>query len=297
MRRTIAVTAVVGLMGLTAANASADKGGVPHEGSNGKGRQEQGAPPAANDQTAPAPARRTPPPRKQEKPKKKTTTHLKQHRHAAKPAPAAAAPAEQHGQPKVTICHRTGSESHPWVQITVEQPAVKAHSRHGDLVPAPAGGCPAPAAPEKAAAKGPAPADAHEGREPEERQEAAPAAPASSPAATTVAADAVTPAPTVTAESKAQPSLPDGGLGPVTIVRRADRMGAVLAETASSPAATPRGRVLAETASAPTAVAAAVPARGSGLPFTGWPAWLVVIIGAAALLAGVALRRAHAAHR
>src|SRR4051794_4847374 len=130
MRRTIAATAVVGLMGLTAANASADKGGVPHEGSNGKGRQEQGAPPAANDQTAPAPARRTPPPRKQERPKKKT--HVKQHHHAASPAPAGAAPAlaKEHGQPKVTICHRTGSKSHPWVQITVAQPAVKAHSRH-----------------------------------------------------------------------------------------------------------------------------------------------------------------------
>src|SRR3954454_20634270 len=109
MRRTIAATAVVGLMGLTAANASADKGGVPHEGSNGKGRQEQGAPPAANNQTAPAPARRTPPPRKQERPKKKS------HKHARHRAPPAAAPApagaQPHGQPKVTICHHTGSRS------------------------------------------------------------------------------------------------------------------------------------------------------------------------------------------
>src|SRR3954463_8590972 len=146
MRRTIAATAVVGLMGLTAANASADKGGVPHEGSNGKGRQEQGAPPAANDQTAPAPARRTPPPRKQERIDKKHE-HAKNEHHAAVPKPAApptaTQPARSHGQPKVTICHRTGSTSHPWGQITVAQPAVRAHSRHGDLVPAPSGGCPA----------------------------------------------------------------------------------------------------------------------------------------------------------
>jgi len=153
MRRTIAATTVVGLMSLTAASASADKGGVPHEGSNGKGRQEQGAPPAANQQTAPAPARRTPPPRKQEEPKK-----TKPHKHAkvehAGKAPAAAAPAKPHGQPKVTICHHTGSSSHPWVQITIAQRAVKAHAKHGDLIPAPSGGCPAAEAPAKAEANG-----------------------------------------------------------------------------------------------------------------------------------------------
>src|SRR3954451_13686157 len=160
MRRTIAVTVVVGLMmmGLTAAIASADKGGVSHEGSNGKGRPAQGAPPAASEQQdAPEPARRTPPPRKKERANRHTQQKAEHHRRqppAVAPAPATA-PSQRHGQPKVTICHHTGSQSNPWVQITVAEPALKAHRKHGDLVPAPAGGCPKPAAPsedQKAAA-------------------------------------------------------------------------------------------------------------------------------------------------
>ena len=43
---------------------------------------------------------------------------------------------------KVTICHRTGSDSNPYVEITVSQNALPAHEAHGDIIPAPAGGCP-----------------------------------------------------------------------------------------------------------------------------------------------------------
>jgi hypothetical protein len=43
---------------------------------------------------------------------------------------------------KVTICHRTGSSSHPWVEITVSRNALPAHQAHGDIIPAPPGGCP-----------------------------------------------------------------------------------------------------------------------------------------------------------
>ena len=48
------------------------------------------------------------------------------------------------GKPdKVTICHATGSEKNPFVTITVSERALKGHGGHaGDIIPAPAGGCP-----------------------------------------------------------------------------------------------------------------------------------------------------------
>jgi hypothetical protein len=51
---------------------------------------------------------------------------------------------------KTTICHATGSETNPYVTITISNAALKAHARHQDgedIIPAPAAGCPkAPAA-------------------------------------------------------------------------------------------------------------------------------------------------------
>src|SRR5206468_1896234 len=53
-------------------------------------------------------------------------------------APALAGPAD-----KITICHATGSESNPYTEITISENALKGHDGHqGDIVPAPAGGCP-----------------------------------------------------------------------------------------------------------------------------------------------------------
>lgn len=45
-------------------------------------------------------------------------------------------------QYKTTICHRTGSEKNPFVEITVSNNALPAHQAHGDIIPAPPGGCP-----------------------------------------------------------------------------------------------------------------------------------------------------------
>lgn len=45
---------------------------------------------------------------------------------------------------RVTICHQTGSESNPWVEITISDNALSAHLAHEDLFPVPAGGCPVP---------------------------------------------------------------------------------------------------------------------------------------------------------
>jgi hypothetical protein len=45
---------------------------------------------------------------------------------------------------KITICHKTGSAKNPYVQISVSEKAIKnGHGTHdGDIIPAPAGGCP-----------------------------------------------------------------------------------------------------------------------------------------------------------
>lgn len=43
---------------------------------------------------------------------------------------------------KTTICHKTESESNPWVQIRVSNHSLRAHRGHGDVIPAPAEGCP-----------------------------------------------------------------------------------------------------------------------------------------------------------
>lgn len=46
---------------------------------------------------------------------------------------------------KVTLCHSTGSETNPFVEITISENGLNGHDGHdGDLVPAPAGGCPRP---------------------------------------------------------------------------------------------------------------------------------------------------------
>ena len=48
---------------------------------------------------------------------------------------------------KVTLCHATGSATNPYVVITISENGLHGHDGHeGDIVPAPAGGCPAPAA-------------------------------------------------------------------------------------------------------------------------------------------------------
>jgi hypothetical protein len=43
---------------------------------------------------------------------------------------------------KVTICHRTNSKRKPYTRITVSSNALSAHQHHGDIIPAPPGGCP-----------------------------------------------------------------------------------------------------------------------------------------------------------
>ncbi|MDQ3930350.1 MAG: S-layer homology domain-containing protein [Chloroflexota bacterium] len=51
------------------------------------------------------------------------------------------------GNGRVAICHRTGSERNPWVQIEISENALPAHQAHGDIYPVPAEGCPGPGTP------------------------------------------------------------------------------------------------------------------------------------------------------
>jgi hypothetical protein len=57
-------------------------------------------------------------------------------------------------QYKVTLCHKTGSKKHGWHKITVANPAVKAHLKHGDFVVTPTAPCPPATAATTAATSG-----------------------------------------------------------------------------------------------------------------------------------------------
>ena len=82
---------------------------------------------------------------------------------------------------KVTLCHATGSVTNPYVVITISENGLHGHDGHeGDIVPAPAGGCPAPAAAPPSTPTPTAPASVAPATVPEPTVEraAVPAAPA-----------------------------------------------------------------------------------------------------------------------
>ena len=60
---------------------------------------------------------------------------------------ATSAPAIAGPDDKISICHATGSESNPYAEITISENGLNGHNAQGvhdgDIVPAPAGGCPA----------------------------------------------------------------------------------------------------------------------------------------------------------
>jgi len=61
------------------------------------------------------------------------------------PAPAGGCPESllETSDDKITICHATGSETNPYVEITVSINGLNGHDKHeGDIIPVPAGGCP-----------------------------------------------------------------------------------------------------------------------------------------------------------
>jgi hypothetical protein len=51
--------------------------------------------------------------------------------------------AKETGKVRVQICHATGSDTNPYVLLTLPEEALNGHRKHaGDLIPAPVGGCP-----------------------------------------------------------------------------------------------------------------------------------------------------------
>jgi len=247
---------VVGITALAVPNAFADKGGIPHDGSNGQGRS------AAQQQQQTAAT--APQGKALAKGHAKSHSNAKANRsHANANAQAnshgkseAAKPSTQtpQGPPasnthakagKTTICHATGSATNPYVTITISNNALPAHSRHQDgrdIIPAPAGGCPT-------------------GQQTEQ-----------------------TPAPTA-AQQQTAATPPAGQVLGETVSGSSPSQ--------SGPTSAPAGSVLGATTSGGSPSASASPAAtatraasSSSLPFTGTDAIIVAILGLAALLLG-----------
>ena len=135
--------------GLSAGGALAGNGG-----GNGNGNGQQNGPPStAPGNSGNAPGRAGTAPGQEKKAEATQTKAAKADKRAkalkasprSKPSRTGAnttqAAAPQASAGKVTICHRTGSATNPFVQITISRNALAAHMRHGD--PAPTGGaCP-----------------------------------------------------------------------------------------------------------------------------------------------------------
>ncbi len=176
-------------------------------------------------------------------------------------------------RPKLTLCHATGSATNPYVTITIADRAVEhAHEGHQhdeDLIPAPAGGCPTPqeAAVEAAAGALRSALGARRG--------AAGAEESGEREVLTSSQVGVTPAP---GEGRGVQGEERGDL---------QVLGAIETEDAQEGGASE---------ATPTAVASQ-PSEDGELPFTGLELAFVAIAGLAALLAGVALRRALGQHQ
>jgi len=164
MARKSFLAILVGATALAVPSAFADKGGIPHDGSNGQGRSAAQTQVEANAQgKALAKGHARTHAKAQAKGlaeahvKSTVTTHGQSGAsthgkalakgHAKTQANVQPQPkANTHAQAgKTTFCHATGSATNPYVTITTSNNALPAHTRHQDgrdIIPAPGGGCP-----------------------------------------------------------------------------------------------------------------------------------------------------------
>jgi ketosteroid isomerase-like protein len=182
--------------------------------------------------------------------------------------------ANEHG--KTTICHATGSETNPYVTITISNNAIPAHDRHQhdeDIIPAPAGGCPAAETSTVALI-------------PETKTPDQPLGGASRRGTTDAATDTTTTTTVTTTTTTTTTDTQEVAGENDTLARNVtpttEDEGGVLGEVQQSDA--PVSRV----AGADAGTAAAT---GGQLPFTGADLIVLVLLGLATLLGGVALRR------
>jgi hypothetical protein len=187
--------------------------------------------------------------------------------------------ANNFGHGKITICHATKSVKNPYVEITISVNGLHGHGpaddpRHHegswqDIIPAPAGGCPSEVQPQ-----GQPQGDQHPTQQPQVTQSVAglpPVAPVVPEVATFNAPNGVSPQSMVLGE----------------------RVAGVRRPAKKSTGAT---KVLGANAAGGNAPGAALAVRHvskhASLPFTGLELAIILIAAAAALLGGVALRRA-----
>jgi hypothetical protein len=164
----------------------------------------------------------------------------------------------------VTICHATGSTSNPYVVITVDVHALKAHTQHQDgrdVIPAPSGGCPAASSGGGTTTTG-------------------------TPGTTTTGTTGTTTTgTTTTGTTTTTGSTTTGGVAGVsTPPPGGHSAGSPQPSVQGGPQGGPAG-VLGVTTRLGTA------ARSGTLPFTGVPLWLAALAAAGLLAAGVGLRR------
>jgi hypothetical protein len=260
MLRMGSVVAVVAAIAATP--ALADKGGVPHNG-GGQG-SDHAAQPATPAQPG-APGEGATP----AQPAQPAHGHARGHshkkatkRHSSPSTDRTSTPAPQSSHAKAgktTICHATGSETNPYVEITISNNAIPAHDRHQDdkdIIPAPSGGCPG----------------AQQNQATPSTSEAQAVTAASGVLGTSISAAVVSKEDEATAKPRSR------------VLGARSSSGADDADVAGDDADDATGRLPAE--------ATASSDGSSRLPFTGMDLGILAAVGAAMVLAGIALKRA-----